>query len=166
MTHTPPSIAKDTESTADPISSADANVNTDTGFLGNLTLVPASFGTGSYGWKGSKRITVELQADEGDEKEKVQVQLTCAIHSLIICYWLDFPLDLMLSSWGARAQRRRKMTRRLMAETTSRRRKKTRRLRLMPRLTRNKLNNDQYYLYYREHAQCDPAHVLRSSIFS
>lgn len=52
----------------------------DVGFIGNLTLVPSSFSTGSYGWKGSKRITVELQASneegEGGTKEKVVVMFT------------------------------------------------------------------------------------------
>lgn len=65
LTHTPPSIEDD------PISSATA----DPGFIGNLTLVPSNFSTGSYGWKGSKRITVVLQNTD-KEAEKVQVMLT------------------------------------------------------------------------------------------
>jgi hypothetical protein len=51
----------------------------DIGSIGNLTLVPSIFNTGSYGWKGSKRITVELQGGETGAdggKEKVQVMLT------------------------------------------------------------------------------------------
>ncbi|PFH52495.1 hypothetical protein AMATHDRAFT_140125 [Amanita thiersii Skay4041] len=44
--------------------------------VGELTLNPSSFNTGSYGWKGSKRITVELDDAEGGEKTKVQVMLT------------------------------------------------------------------------------------------
>lgn len=70
LTHTPPTIADaDTE--------AVSTATIDPGFIGNLTLVPSSFSTGSYGWKGSKRITVELQNPEsGGEKEKVQVMLT------------------------------------------------------------------------------------------
>ncbi|KAL0569132.1 hypothetical protein V5O48_012845 [Marasmius crinis-equi] len=65
VTHTPPTIPDDETvpaATADP------------GFLGAVTLVPSSFATGSYGWKGSKRIAVELE--NGDGQEKVQVMLT------------------------------------------------------------------------------------------
>ncbi len=52
--------------------------STDPGFLGTSTLLPSTFATGSYGWKGSKRLTIELQNPEGgEEKEKVHVMLTC-----------------------------------------------------------------------------------------
>ncbi|KAI0253804.1 hypothetical protein BJV78DRAFT_1152650 [Lactifluus subvellereus] len=30
------------------------------GFVGALAIQPATFTTGSYGWKGSKRLTVEV----------------------------------------------------------------------------------------------------------
>jgi hypothetical protein len=74
VTHTPPTIA-------DPDSEAVSTAIADPGFVGNLTLVPSSFSTGSYGWKGSKRITVELQnSEDGDAKEKVQVMLTWVPH--------------------------------------------------------------------------------------
>ena len=67
VTHTPPVIADDdTQNVA----------QVDSGFIGSTTLVPSSFNTGSYGWKGNKRITVELQNSESGEKEKVQVMLT------------------------------------------------------------------------------------------
>ncbi|KAF5386651.1 hypothetical protein D9615_001958 [Tricholomella constricta] len=69
LTHTPPTIA-------DPKTEAVSAVTADPGFIGNLTLLPSSFSTGSYGWKGSKRITVELLNSESDTKEKVQVMLT------------------------------------------------------------------------------------------
>lgn len=65
ITHTPPSIADDESVPA---------ANADPGFLSAVTLTATSFNTGSYGWKGSKRFTVELQGS-GDEKEKVQVML-------------------------------------------------------------------------------------------
>lgn len=47
------------------------------GFIGHLALAPTNFSTGSYGWKGYKKILVELERSEGDggEKEKVWVQL-------------------------------------------------------------------------------------------
>lgn len=69
VTHTPPAIA-------DADSKATSAATADPGIIGNVTLVPSSFSTGSYGWKGSKRIAVELQNSEGDAKEKVQVMLT------------------------------------------------------------------------------------------
>ncbi|KAL1947260.1 hypothetical protein VTO73DRAFT_14221 [Trametes versicolor] len=68
LTHTPPILGDDgTVSLA----------STDPGFLGTSTLLPSTFATGSYGWKGSKRLTIELQNPEGgEEKEKVHVMLT------------------------------------------------------------------------------------------
>jgi len=33
------------------------------------------FSTGSYGWKGSKRIIVELPNPEGEDKEKEKVHV-------------------------------------------------------------------------------------------
>lgn len=66
LTHTPPAVPDDTT----------ANVaSADPGFIGTTTLVPSTFATGSYGWKGNKRLTIELQNAEG-EKEKVHVMLT------------------------------------------------------------------------------------------
>ena len=53
--------------------------STDPGFIGTTALVPSTFATGSYGWKGNKRFTVELENPEGGEekeKEKVHVILT------------------------------------------------------------------------------------------
>ncbi|OCH90620.1 hypothetical protein OBBRIDRAFT_730439, partial [Obba rivulosa] len=67
VTHTPPALVDD-----DTVSVA----VTDPGFVGTTTLVPTTFSTGTYGWKGSKRVTVELQNAEGEEKEKVHVMLT------------------------------------------------------------------------------------------
>lgn len=63
--HNPPPIDKPAAATQVP------------GFIGHLALAPASFSTGSYGWKGSKKILVELERSEGEggEKEKVWVQL-------------------------------------------------------------------------------------------
>jgi len=68
LSHTPPSIKNQDE---EPI---------DIGHIDNLTLLPTSFKTGNCGWKGNKRIIVELQnGDTGpDGKEKVTVQLTYA----------------------------------------------------------------------------------------
>ncbi|CAA7265308.1 unnamed protein product [Cyclocybe aegerita] len=82
LTHTPPSIQKegavDSEGKEEAPPPSDASAE-DVGFIGNVTLVPSTFSTGSYGWKGSKRITVELQGGEADAeggKEKVTIMLS------------------------------------------------------------------------------------------
>ncbi|KAI0345074.1 hypothetical protein BDW22DRAFT_993460 [Trametopsis cervina] len=67
LTHTPPAIGGD-----DTQDSAQA----DPGFLGSTALVPTTFNTGSYGWKGNKRITVELLNSESGKKEMVQVSVS------------------------------------------------------------------------------------------
>ncbi|KAH9939591.1 hypothetical protein B0H21DRAFT_711119 [Amylocystis lapponica] len=66
ITHTPPVIGDDTATAA----------SADPGFVGTTALLPSTFSTGSYGWKGNKRITIELESGEGGEKEKVHVMLT------------------------------------------------------------------------------------------
>lgn len=80
LTHTPPSITKEGDIDDEGKEVGQTDTAADVGFIGNLTLVPSSFSTGSYGWKGSKRITVELQASdeegEGGTKEKVVVMFT------------------------------------------------------------------------------------------
>jgi hypothetical protein len=84
LTHTPPTILKeDTVGEKDdgvPELASATGTNDDAGFIGNLTLVPNVFSTRSYGWKGSKRLTIELQDGDTDAegvKEKVQIMLTC-----------------------------------------------------------------------------------------
>jgi hypothetical protein len=70
----------------------------DPGFIGNTTLVPTTFSTGSYGWKGTKRITIELENSEGGkEKEKVQVMLTYVFLSCVIILRLTASYDPMFS---------------------------------------------------------------------
>jgi len=78
ITHTPPALA-DAGAGADGEQEVTTTVaSIDPGFIGTTTLVPSTFATGSYGWKGSKRLTIELQNAEGaeGEKEKVHVMLT------------------------------------------------------------------------------------------
>lgn len=67
FTHTPPAI---------PDSETVNATSADPGFIGTTALVPTVFNTGSYGWKGNKRVTIELQNGESGEKEKVHVMLT------------------------------------------------------------------------------------------
>ncbi|KIP10301.1 hypothetical protein PHLGIDRAFT_101409 [Phlebiopsis gigantea 11061_1 CR5-6] len=64
ITHTPPVLADDAVDVA----------QNDPGFIGSTTLTATSFSTGSYGWKGQKRMTIEVDGENG-EKEKVQVML-------------------------------------------------------------------------------------------
>ena len=56
----------------------------DPGFLASTSLAASTFATGSFGWKGHKRMTVELPAAEGEEgeNEKLHVMLTyvCSCH--------------------------------------------------------------------------------------
>jgi len=67
LTHTPPSIPDEESVPAAP---------EDPGFIGSTALVATSFATGSYGWKGSKRVMIELPNPDGGEKEKVHVMIT------------------------------------------------------------------------------------------
>lgn len=72
ITHTPPSIVDETVE-------AGVSAPIDPGFIGAVALAPTTFSTGSYGWKGSKRIVVELlnaEAAEGEPRDKVHVLLT------------------------------------------------------------------------------------------
>ncbi|EJD06188.1 uncharacterized protein FOMMEDRAFT_104693 [Fomitiporia mediterranea MF3/22] len=68
FTHTPPAIPADDETV--PTTSADP------GAIGSATLVPTEFSTGSYGWKGSKRVAIEIPNPDGGEGEKVQVMIS------------------------------------------------------------------------------------------
>ena len=67
MTRTPPAVRDD--------SSASPALN-DTDFIGAVALQPCSFTTGSYGWKGSKRLAIDIVDPTSGEKKKVQVMLT------------------------------------------------------------------------------------------
>lgn len=68
VTNTPPSIADEENGT---VSAASA----DPGYIGGVKCLPSQFSTGSYGWKGNKRVTIEVKNENG-EIEKVQVQIT------------------------------------------------------------------------------------------
>jgi hypothetical protein len=68
VTRTPPAARDDNNTSPTPVD--------DTDLLGALALQPCSFTTGSYGWKGSKRLAIDLVDLTGGEKKKVQVMLT------------------------------------------------------------------------------------------
>lgn len=69
VTQTPPPAAEESDERVTPES-------TDPGFLAALSLQPSSFTTGTYGWKGSKRVTIEVDNPDTGEKERLQVQLS------------------------------------------------------------------------------------------
>ncbi|KAF8590503.1 hypothetical protein K439DRAFT_1611906 [Ramaria rubella] len=66
FTHTPAAVIESEEEQTTP---------SDPGYIGGITLLPTDFSTGSYGWKGARRLTIELQGSEGKEKESVQVMI-------------------------------------------------------------------------------------------
>jgi len=66
LTHTPPSIPD-----GETVSAASA----DPGNIGSVKCLTTQFATGSYGWKGNKRVKMEI-TNEAGEKEEVQVQIT------------------------------------------------------------------------------------------
>ncbi|EKM51139.1 uncharacterized protein PHACADRAFT_103999, partial [Phanerochaete carnosa HHB-10118-sp] len=66
LTHTPPVLVEDAKDV----------VQTDPGFIVQTSLAPTAFSTGSYSWKGTKRVTIELEKNETGGKEKEQVMMT------------------------------------------------------------------------------------------
>lgn len=50
-------------------------MSTDPGFVASMTLAPGVFAKGSFGWKASRRVAVELQNADG-KKEKVMVTMS------------------------------------------------------------------------------------------
>ena len=68
VTRTPPAAKDDNSASPAPVDDPD--------LLGAIALQPCSFTTGSYGWKGSKRLAIDLVDPTGGEKKKVQVLLT------------------------------------------------------------------------------------------
>lgn len=71
ITNTPPPITDDDKDESATVPAASA----DPGFIGGVKCLPSQFSTGSYGWKGNRRVTVEVKNEAG-EMEKVQVQVT------------------------------------------------------------------------------------------
>lgn len=70
----------------------------DPGAICSATLLPTVFGTGSYGWKGSRRVAVRVPAREvgvdvvsaeGDgEGEMVTVMISCVSSLFFFFYFL------------------------------------------------------------------------------
>jgi hypothetical protein len=80
ITHTPPSVAEkpasggSAKTSKDKTNATQPNRQSDPGHIGSVTLVPSGFSTGSYGWKGTKRVAIELE-DEDGKKQKVMVMI-------------------------------------------------------------------------------------------
>lgn len=81
ITHTPPPLidvnanANANEKEKDSDEAMVSTTTADTGFISGLKLLTTTFQTGSYGWKGNKRVMVEIKNEKG-EMEKVPVQVT------------------------------------------------------------------------------------------
>ena len=89
VTHTPPPIVEGSGERA-------LGDSTDPGFLAALSLQPCSFSTGTYGWKASKRVTIEVDNPNTGEKEKLQVQLRyvlCVYLTLVVTRVIQFQRD-------------------------------------------------------------------------
>ena len=69
ITHTPPVIGGEKDDRQDV-------AQTDPGFIGAAALIPGTLRTGSYGWEGCKRATIELSNHVTGEKEEVEVMLS------------------------------------------------------------------------------------------
>jgi hypothetical protein len=66
LTHTPPKLHDND----------DSEVVNDPGHIGTLTLVPSTFPDGSNGWKGRKKVNVELlNVQPGEKASMVDVTL-------------------------------------------------------------------------------------------
>ena len=89
ITHTPPALVEPSSGgDGDDEGKGEAAVSVasaDPGFIGTATLLPGTFSTGSYGWKGNKRFAVEIDGPDGG-KEKVHVMLTYVLFPpAVIC---------------------------------------------------------------------------------
>ena len=71
ITHTAPPEATEGEA-------KDEKETSDPGHVASATLLPSVFSTGSYGWKGSKRVSIEVEKEDG-ENETVQVMIRCVL---------------------------------------------------------------------------------------
>ncbi|KAG8719217.1 hypothetical protein FRC08_003371 [Ceratobasidium sp. 394] len=73
ITHTPPKLAESAEE-----SEAPAEPSSDPGFIASIAMQPSTFATGSYGWKGSRRLTIPL-GDTDDETVTVMININATV---------------------------------------------------------------------------------------
>ena len=69
FTHTPPSATSPKKGSTEP------NKQMDAGHIASVALMPAIFSTGSYGWKASKPIAIEVTDPNTGKKTKMMVQI-------------------------------------------------------------------------------------------
>src|SRR6267142_1363543 len=67
VTDTPPTARDDNCTSPDSV---------DQRILGTVALQPCTFTTRSYGWKGSRRLAIDIADPGSGEKNKVQVMLS------------------------------------------------------------------------------------------
>ncbi|CAE7206580.1 unnamed protein product [Rhizoctonia solani] len=71
LTRTPPKLEESKDGSAAATS--------DDGFLASIALQPTSFMTGSYGWKGAKRMTIPLPGGAEGETVTVMININAAV---------------------------------------------------------------------------------------
>ncbi|KAF8479109.1 hypothetical protein DFH94DRAFT_693481 [Russula ochroleuca] len=67
VSRTPPAVRDDKSASPAPI---------DTDFIGAVALQPCSFTTGSYGWKGSKRLAIDVVDPPAARKRRSRINAT------------------------------------------------------------------------------------------
>lgn len=72
ITQTPPKLDESNEEQA-------AASTSDAGFLASIALQPSTFSTKSYGWKGSRRITIPLEGGADGETVNVMININATV---------------------------------------------------------------------------------------
>ncbi|PCH38400.1 hypothetical protein WOLCODRAFT_64606 [Wolfiporia cocos MD-104 SS10] len=84
ITHTPPVLPDAEENKGESETTTVPVASIDPGFIASTTLVPSTFTTGTYGWKGSKRLTIELPNTPNEEGEKEKVHVVLSINAVVM----------------------------------------------------------------------------------
>ncbi|CUA72392.1 hypothetical protein RSOLAG22IIIB_01059 [Rhizoctonia solani] len=71
LTQTPPKVEEPKDGSAPATS--------DDGFLGSIAMQPTTFQTGSYGWKGSRRLTIPLPGGAEGETVTVMININASV---------------------------------------------------------------------------------------
>ncbi|KAF8610604.1 hypothetical protein BDV93DRAFT_601593 [Ceratobasidium sp. AG-I] len=67
ITQTPPKIDESSEK------------SDDSGFIAAIAMQPSTFSTGSYGWKGSRRLTIPLEGGADGETVTVMININATV---------------------------------------------------------------------------------------
>jgi hypothetical protein len=65
ITNTPPPIADE---------GSVSTTSADPGYIGGVKCLASQFSTGSYGWKGNKRVTIEVPNEAGELEKVIEIQ--------------------------------------------------------------------------------------------